>query len=73
MTHHRVLTKTLLQIELSPDTPYLVTLSELHQLYNVTGVNWIARRDPSAKKIGLCSQIDALGDPLLAACRTAFA
>jgi len=73
VTRHRVLTTTLLPSDLSPDTPYLIAPSELHPLYNVTGVNWLARRDPHAKKIALCSQRDALGDPSLATYRAALA
>lgn len=47
---HRMLTTTLLPSDLSPDRPYLIVPSELHPLYTVTGVNWLARREPSVKK-----------------------
>lgn len=69
----RVLTTTLLPSDLSPDTPYLIAPSELHPLYVVTGVQWLASVYPNERKVALCSQIDALGDPSLAAYRAAFA
>ena len=72
LSKHRVLTTTLLPSDLTPDTPYLIAPSELHPLYVVTGVQWAAQRYPQERRVALCSQIDGLGDPSLAAYRAAF-
>jgi branched-chain amino acid transport system substrate-binding protein len=72
LTRHKVLTSTLLPSDLSPDTPYLIAPSELHPIFNVTGVEWIARNDPDVKTVSICSQTDALGLPSLATYRAAF-
>jgi branched-chain amino acid transport system substrate-binding protein len=69
----KILTSTLLPSDLSPDTPYLIAPSEIHPLYNVTAVDWLARHRPSLRRVALCSQTDALGLPSLATYRAAFA
>lgn len=69
----RILTSTLLPSDLSPDSPYLIAPSELHPVYNVTGVEWLAKNRPALRKVALCSQNDALGLPSLATYRAAFA
>lgn len=68
----RVLVATLLPSDLSPDTPYLIAPAEVHPLFNVTGVDWLARRFPAARRVALCSQADSLGLPSLAVYRAAF-
>ncbi|RMF37530.1 MAG: ABC transporter substrate-binding protein [Alphaproteobacteria bacterium] len=72
LTRNRVLTSTLLPSDLSPDTPFLIAPSELHPIYNVTAVDWLARNRPDLRRVALCSQTDALGLPSLAAYRAAF-
>ncbi|MFD2739438.1 ABC transporter substrate-binding protein [Sulfitobacter aestuarii] len=72
LAERRILTSTLLPSDLSPDTPYLIAPSELHPIYNVTGVDWLARHRPRLRKVALCSQKDALGLPSLATYRAAF-
>jgi branched-chain amino acid transport system substrate-binding protein len=72
LTTKKVLTSTLLPSDLSPDTPYLIAPSELHPIYNVTGVDWLARNRPELRRVALCSQTDALGLPSLATYRAAF-
>jgi branched-chain amino acid transport system substrate-binding protein len=72
LTERKVLTTTLLPSDLSPDTPYLIAPSEIHPLYNVTGVDWLARTRPDLTRVALCSQRDALGLPSLATYRAAF-
>ena len=67
----KILTTTLLPSDLSPDTPFLLAPSELHPLYTVTGVEWLAQNRPDLKTIALCGQQDALGLPSLAAYRAA--
>lgn len=68
----RVLVATLLPSDLSPDTPYLIAPAEVHPLFNVTGVDWLARTAPRARRVALCSQTDSLGLPSLATYRAAF-
>lgn len=68
----RVLVSTLLPTDLSPDTPYMIAPAEVHPLFNVTGVEWLNRVAPQARRFALCSQTDSLGLPSLAVYRAAF-
>ena len=68
----RVLASTLLPSDLSPDTRYLIAPSEVHPVYNVTGVDWIGRNCPQVRRVALCSQRDGFGLPSLATYRAAF-
>lgn len=68
----KVLTSTLLPSDLSPDTPYLIAPSEVHPIYNVTGVDWLARTRPELRSVAMCSQTDALGIPSLATYRASI-
>lgn len=68
----RILTTTLLPSDLSPDTPFLIALSEVHPVYVVTGVEWLAREKPHLKTVAMCSQKDGMGLPSLATYRAAF-
>ena len=68
----RILTSTLLPSDLSPDTPYLIAPSEVHPIYVVTGVDWLARQRPELKTVALCAQQDGMGLPSLATYRAAF-
>ncbi len=72
LTRRKLLTSTLLPSDLSPDTPYLIAPSELHPIYNVTGVEWLARARPELGSVAICSQADELGLPSLATYRAAF-
>ncbi|MCT4556488.1 MAG: ABC transporter substrate-binding protein [Pelagimonas sp.] len=72
LTDNKVLTSTLLPSDLSPDTRYLIAPSEVHPLYNVTGVDWLARHHPEVRRVALCSQKDAHGLPSIATYRAAF-
>lgn len=72
LMERRVLVATLLPSDLSPDTPYLIAPAEVHPLFNVTGVNWLARTQPQARRVSVCSQTDSLGLPSLAVYRAAF-
>ncbi|WP_296642691.1 ABC transporter substrate-binding protein [Roseinatronobacter sp.] len=69
----RVLASTLLPSDLSPDMRYLIAPSEVHPVYNVTGVDWIGRNCPQVRRVALCSQRDGFGLPSLATYRAAFA
>ncbi|SEB48710.1 ABC transporter substrate-binding protein [Rhodobacter sp. 24-YEA-8] len=72
LTERKILTSTLLPSDLSPDTPYLIAPSETHPLLNVTAVGWLAKNRPELRRVALCSQMDELGLPSLAAYRAAF-
>ncbi|WP_424987214.1 ABC transporter substrate-binding protein [Microbulbifer sp. S227A] len=72
LTQNRVLTSTLLPSDLSPDTRYLIAPSEVHPVFNVTGVEWMAEHEPQRRRIAMCSQKDALGLPSAATYRAAF-
>ncbi len=53
LTDRKVLTSTLLPSDLSPDTPYLIAPSEIHPLYNVTAVDWLAQNRPGLRTVVL--------------------
>jgi branched-chain amino acid transport system substrate-binding protein len=72
VTQHRMLVATLLPSDLSPDAPTLVAPSEVHPIYNVTGVEWLKRTNPGLKTAALCAQRDLLGLPSIATYRAAF-
>jgi len=72
LTARRILTSTLLPSDLSPDTPYLIAPSEVHPVYVVTGVDWLARARPGLETVALCAQQDGMGLPSLATYRAAF-
>lgn len=69
---HKVLASTLLPTDLSPDMRTLIAPSEVHPLYNVTAVAWLARTRPELQRVALCSQRDAFGLPSLATYRAAL-
>jgi branched-chain amino acid transport system substrate-binding protein len=56
VSQHRMLVATLLPSDLSPDVPTLVAPSEVHPIYNVTGVEWLKRTTPEFKTAALCAQ-----------------
>ena len=68
----KMLVSTLLPSDLSPDTPYLVAPAEVHPIYNLTGVWWLAENNPEAKTAVICAQDDALGRPSVATYLGAF-
>lgn len=72
LNEHKVLASTLLPTDLSPDARSLIAPSEVHPVYNVTGVAWLARTRPELRRIALCSQRDAFGLPSLATYRAAI-
>ena len=72
LTRSRMLATTLLPSDLSPDTPYLIAPSEVHPIYVVTGVDWLAQNRPGLRRVALCAQKDALGLPSLATYRAAL-
>ena len=72
LTRSRMLATTLLPSDLSPDTPYLIAPCEVHPIYVVTGVDWLAENRPHLRRVALCAQRDALGLPSLATYRAAF-
>lgn len=69
----QVLTSTLLPFDLSPQTPSLIAPAEVHPLFVVTAVEWLAATRPDLRRVALCSQQDMMGLPSLATYRAAFA
>lgn len=67
-----MLFSTLLPSDLSPDTPTLLAPAEVHPVYNVTGVEWLAENKPGLKTAVMCAQDDALGLPSVATYLAAF-
>ncbi len=68
----KMLVSTLLPSDLSPDTPYLIAPCEVHPIYNVTGVDWLADNHPKARRAVICAQDDSLGRPSVATYLAAF-
>lgn len=67
-----MLFSTLLPSDLSPDTKSLIAPCEVHPIYNVTGVDWLAANKPELKTAVVCAQDDALGKPSVATYLAAF-
>ena len=63
---------TLLPSDLGPDTTTLLAPAEVHPIYNVTGVEWLAENKPELKTAVMCAQDDALGLPSVATYLAAF-
>ena len=61
-----MLFSTLLPSDLSPSTTTLIAPAEVHPIYNVTGVEWLAENKPELKTAVMCAQDDALGLPSVA-------
>lgn len=55
----KMLTTTLLSSDITPDTEYLIATCESHPLYNVTGVEWLARNHPEVKTAAIVTNNDA--------------
>ena len=67
-----MLFSTLLPSDLSPETKTLVAPCEVHPIYNVTGVEWLAENRKELKTAVICAQDDALGKPSVATYLAAF-
>ncbi len=67
-----MLFSTLLPSDLGPDTTTLLAPAEVHPIYNVTGVEWMAENKPELKTAVMCAQDDALGLPSVATYLAAF-
>ena len=67
-----MLFSTLLPSDLTPETTTLIAPAEVHPIYNVTGVEWLAENDPGLKSYIICAQEDALGLPSVATYQAAF-
>lgn len=72
LSRNKMLATTLLPSDLSPDTPYLIAPCEVHPIYVVTGVAWLAENFPNLKTAAICAQKDALGLPSVASYKAAF-
>ena len=67
-----MLVSTLLPSDLTPDTVNLIAPCEVHPIYNVTGVEWLAEHKPDLKTAVICAQDDSLGRPSVATYLAAF-
>ncbi|VDC33449.1 ABC transporter substrate-binding protein [Pseudogemmobacter humi] len=67
-----MLCSTLLPSDLGPDTPTLIAPAEVHPIYNVTGVDWLARNRPDLNTAVICAQDDVFGLPSVATYLAAF-
>ncbi|PVA09853.1 ABC transporter substrate-binding protein [Pelagivirga sediminicola] len=67
-----MLFSTLLPSDLSPDSTTLLAPAEVHPIYLVTGVDYLADTFPDAKTVVICAQDDALGLPSVATYLAAF-
>jgi branched-chain amino acid transport system substrate-binding protein len=72
LTRKKILSTTLLPSDLSPETKYHLAPCEVHPIYNVTGVEWLAENNPGLKTAAICAQDDELGRPSVATYRAAF-
>ena len=68
----KMLVSTLLPSDLTPDTTMLVAPCEVHPIYNVTGVEWLAENKPDMKTAVICAQDNSLGKPSVATYLAAF-
>lgn len=55
----KMLTTTLLPSDITPKSDYLIATCESHPLYNVTGVEWLAKNFPDAKTAAIVTNNDA--------------
>ncbi len=67
-----MLISTLSVADLTPNTPNLVAPCEVHPIYNVTGVEWLAAKRPELKRAMICAQDDTVGRPSVATYLAAF-
>ncbi|NPD14792.1 ABC transporter substrate-binding protein [Xinfangfangia sp. D13-10-4-6] len=67
-----MLATTLMPSDLSPETQTLIAPAEVHPIYNVTGVDWLARNRPWLKSAVICAQDDVFGLPSIATYVAAF-
>jgi len=67
-----MLVSTLLPSDLTPETKTLIAPCEVHPIYNVTGVEWLAENKPDLKTAVICAQEDSLGRPSVATYLAAF-
>jgi branched-chain amino acid transport system substrate-binding protein len=68
----KMLFSTLLPSDLTPETKMLVAPCEVHPIYNVTGVEWLAENKPDLKTAVIVAQDDSLGKPSVATYLAAF-
>jgi branched-chain amino acid transport system substrate-binding protein len=68
----KMLFSTLLPSDLTPETKLLVAPCEVHPIYNVTGVEWLAENKPDLKTAVIVAQDDSLGKPSVATYLAAF-
>ena len=67
-----MMVSTMLPSDLGPKTERLIAPAEVHPIYNVTGVEWMAKTMPHLKTAVICAQDDSLGLPSIATYLAAF-
>ncbi len=70
-TEQKMLSTTLVPMDLSPETPYHIAPIEIWHLYGVSGIVWIAENQPEIKTIALSTQDDVLGQGFFASASAA--
>jgi len=63
---------TLSPSDLTADAVNVIAPCEVHPIYNVTGVDWLADNKPELKRAVICAQDDAFGRPSVATYLAAF-
>ncbi|MDP1702070.1 MAG: ABC transporter substrate-binding protein [Aestuariivirga sp.] len=72
LSEKKVLSATTCTTDLSPASPYLLSVGEVHPFYIPPSVDWLVKSKPGLKTAALLSQDDELGVPSLATYRFAF-
>lgn len=67
-----MLASTLVPSDLTPETTTLLAPCEVHPIYNVTGVDWLAENFPNVKTAMITTQDDGIGLPSVATYLAAF-
>lgn len=67
-----MLVSTLLPSDLTPKAKMLIAPCEVHPIYNVTGVEWLAENNENLKTAAICAPDDPVGRPAVATYLAAF-
>lgn len=67
-----MIVSTLSPSDLNPDSQNVIAPCEVHPIYNVTGVDWLADNKPELKRAVICAQDDSFGRPSVATYLAAF-
>jgi len=67
-TEHKIISTTLCPSDLTPATLYHLAPVEVHPIYMVAGIEWLAENHPELKTFAIATQDDEIGRPSMAAC-----